>query len=122
MLDSVGSVSGTTETVERYLAQKVYASQVYSHRLVVAVWANKTLACRATKEVMFRALLSELEFDSAQLVKKDVVTTLRAVQGEDSLRLLPGYLEHMEGSNKTLACVTTVAPWARHRRSGKGVR
>ena len=34
---------------------------------------------RATKEVMVRAVLSELEFDSVQLNRKDAVVTLRAV-------------------------------------------
>lgn len=42
---------------------------------------SKFSPCRATKEVMVRAFLSELPFESVQLNTKDAVTILRAAQG-----------------------------------------
>ena len=58
-----------------------YASQVYSHRLVVAVWANKALAWQCNEGGMVRVLFTKLDFDSVQLSRTDAVTTLRAVFG-----------------------------------------
>ena len=54
-------------------------------------------------EVMERSVLSELEFDSVQLNRKDAVVILRAVHAWKARLGL-------------FACVTTLAPWAHCRR------
>ena len=64
VLGAAGTASGTKETTERYL-------------ICPFCGANGALSSgRATKYVMVRALLSELEFDSAELNRKAAVTTL----------------------------------------------
>ena len=80
VLETAGAVSGTTETMEMYLAQKgMLLRYSVTDLALICVRTNLSLG-RTTKEVMVRALLSEFEFDSVQLNLKDDVTTLQAVQ------------------------------------------
>ena len=61
-LETTGTVSNTTETMERYLAQKGMLLR-YAVTDLTLLCVQLNLPGRATKEVLVHALLFELEFD-----------------------------------------------------------
>ena len=62
-LETTGTVSNTTETMERYLAQKGMLLRYAVTDLTLLCGRLNLLPGRATKEVLVHALLFEREFD-----------------------------------------------------------